>query len=469
MTISKIVAFLFIALLVSSCATTTTTTATTTTTSDTEELLSPELRALNVESFDAAWATIRENHWDREKTEEEWSGLYDAYQPRIVEAETHGAYLSVLRELINGFEQSHFSIMSSDVYESIVESVDAAEGAEAGDSNGDAAESGGSDSEESAAGGVGISGMDVRVLDGRVVVTNVQPDSSAARMGVKLGWEVLTVDGDTLNDTLSEINDSFKEKPVLEMTLHRAALNWIEGDAGTSKTIEFNDRTESGHTLTVTMSKPEGTPYRLGVFPPTFVTVKTERLTPDVGYFGFSLFLDPLRVMQSFEKALDSFRECDGIIIDVRGNGGGLPLVAMGIAGWLSEEKKHILGTMITKDTELKLVINPRLNPYRGKVAVLIDGSSASASEMFAAGLRDIGRARIFGTRTAGAVLPASFKRLPNGDFFYYPIANYVSSNGDRLEGVGVFPDEHNPHTQTDLLNGRDNALEAARHWIEND
>jgi carboxyl-terminal processing protease len=458
MTNSKIATFLFIALLVSGHA------IAAATTSDTEPPLSPELRALNVESFDAAWATIRENHWDREKTEDEWNALYHAYKPRIVDAETHVAYLSVLRELIDSFEQSHFSIISSDVYESIVESVDAAGATEA-----DVVAERPEDGDGPREGGLGISGMDVRVLDGRVVVTAVQPDSSAARMGVKLGWEILTVDGDSLNDTLSRINASFKEKPQLEMTLHRAALNWIDGDAGSSKIIEFGDRTESGHTLTVAMSKPEGTPYRLGVFPPTFVSVMTERLNPSVGYFAFSLFLDPLRVMQSFEKALDSFRECDGIIIDVRGNGGGLPLVAMGIAGWLSEEKKHILGTMITKDTELKLVINPRLNPYRGKVAVLIDGSSASASEIFAAGLRDIGRARIFGTRTAGAVLPASFKRLPNGDFFYYPIANYISSNGERLEGVGVYPDEHNPHTQTDLLNGRDNALEAARRWIESD
>jgi len=435
--------------------------------SDTEETLSAELRALNVESFEAAWTTIRENHWDREKTEDEWTELYQDYEPRIVEAETYAAYLTVLRELINSFEQSHFSIISSDVYESIVASVDAAdtgEDAETSEAD-DAAES--DDAEEE--GLLGISGMDVRVLDGRVIVTGVQPNSAAAETGVKRGWEVLTVDGESLDETLSEISESFEDKPVLELTLHRAALNWIDGDAGTSKTIEFSDQTEIDHTVTVTMTEPEGTPYRLGIFPPAFVTIETEKISPTVGYFAFSLFLDPLRVMQSFEKALDSFRECDGIIIDVRGNGGGLPLVATGIAGWLSEEKKHILGTMITKDTELKMVINPRLNPYRGKVAVLIDGSSASASEIFAAGLRDIGRARIFGSRTAGAVLPARFKRLPNGDFFYYPFANYVSSKGDRLEGVGVYPDEHSPHTQTDLLNGRDNALEAARLWIETD
>jgi carboxyl-terminal processing protease len=80
--------------------------------------------------------------------------------------------------------------------------------------------------------------------------------------------------------------------------------------------------------------------------------------------------------------------------------------------------------------------------------------------------MRDLKRARIFGTRTAGAALPSLFERLPNGDGFQYAIANYVSEGGQPLEGVGVNPDEVASPTQQDLLTGRDVVMDRALAWI---
>ena len=77
-----------------------------------------------------------------------------------------------------------------------------------------------------------------------------------------------------------------------------------------------------------------------------------------------------------------------------------------------------------------------------------------------------MGRARLFGSRTAGAVLPAHFMKLPNGDFFFYPVADYFSKNGDRLEGIGVAPDVEATYDREALLDGIDPALDAARAWI---
>ena len=90
----------------------------------------------------------------------------------------------------------------------------------------------------------------------------------------------------------------------------------------------------------------------------------------------------------------------------------------------------------------MNFAIFPRAEPFRGPLAVLVDGSSASTSEILAGGLKDIHRARIFGTRTAGAALPSVVSRLPNGDGFQYAIANYISQGGEPLEGIGVIPDE---------------------------
>ena len=96
-----------------------------------------------------------------------------------------------------------------------------------------------------------------------------------------------------------------------------------------------------------------------------------------------------------------------------------------------------------------------------------MDGSSASTSEIFAGGLKDLGRARIFGTRSAAAALPSIIEKLPNGDGFQYAIANYVSEGGEALEANGVTPDVEVKLTRKALLAGHDAVVDAAVDWIK--
>jgi carboxyl-terminal processing protease len=92
---------------------------------------------------------------------------------------------------------------------------------------------------------------------------------------------------------------------------------------------------------------------------------------------------------------------------------------------------------------------------------------SMSTSEILAGGLRDLKRARIFGTKTPGAALPSMVEMLPNGDCFQFAIANYISAGGKPLEGVGVVPDVQIPLSRAALLEGHDLAVEAAARWIQ--
>jgi carboxyl-terminal processing protease len=91
---------------------------------------------------------------------------------------------------------------------------------------------------------------------------------------------------------------------------------------------------------------------------------------------------------------------------------------------------------------------------------------SMSTSEIFAGGMKDIGRARVFGTATPGAALPSAIERLPNGDGFQYAFANYISAGGKALEGLGVQPDEVVGYDASELRAGRDPVVEAAVKWI---
>jgi carboxyl-terminal processing protease len=138
----------------------------------------------------------------------------------------------------------------------------------------------------------------------------------------------------------------------------------------------------------------------------------------------------------------------------------------MGVAGWFTSQSGLQLGTDYMRGLTIKFVIFPRAEPFRGPLAVLVDGCSASTSEILAGGLKDIRRARLFGTRTAGAALPSVIERLPNGDGFQYAIANYISEGGQPLEGIGAIPDEEIRVTRRQLLEGKDPALDAAVEWI---
>src|SRR4029079_12447261 len=108
-----------------------------------------------------------------------------------------------------------------------------------------------------------------------------------------------------------------------------------------------------------------------------------------------------------------------------------------------------------------------RGEPYRGPVAILVDGLTGSASECFSGGMQSMGRGRVFGQSSMGQALPARFDRLPNGDVLIHAWGDFVTGTGVRIEGRGVIPDQAAPLTRQALLDGHDPALEAALAWID--
>jgi carboxyl-terminal processing protease len=170
--------------------------------------------------------------------------------------------------------------------------------------------------------------------------------------------------------------------------------------------------------------------------------------------------------MPAFGNAIQSFMKAPGIVIDLRGNPGGIAGMGMGMAGWFVDGKNVAMGTLRTRTDTLKLVINPRPRGYHGPVAILVDGLSGSSSEIFAGGVQGLPRVRIFGSRTMGATLPSLLERLPNGDGFQYAFASFISRDGVELEGEGVRPEVEIGPTRAALLEGRDPALDAAIDWI---
>ena len=250
--------------------------------------------------------------------------------------------------------------------------------------------------------------------------------------------------------------------------------NRVSGDIGEPLTLTVIDADDERREVEVVLEEAPGEMAQVGNLPPTPLNIESRTLDDGIGYFRFTLFLDPPRIMPAIAAFVKNHRDAPGVIIDMRGNPGGLIPLAPGIANWLISERGLTMGKITMRDAErgpfdIPLALFPRANAFEGKVAVLTDEMSISNAEILAAGLKDIGRARLFGTRTAGLVLPSTVERLPNGDGFQYAFASYTTAGGYALEGAGAVPDVKIEHTREDLLEGRDNALHAASRWIVSD
>jgi len=411
--------------------------------------LTAQQQQLNLDSFDMVHNTIAEKHYDKTLGGLDWTAIGQELRPQVEAATTMAEARRPMREMISRLQQSHFVIYPADIYDDAAGTV-----------------SDNSDWKASYSGKPGFSGLDLRVLEGRVLVVRVEATSPAATLGIKPGWELTHIGSVELADRLARLQEYVKDQTTAGMVLSRSMESRLNGEEGDIIAVTFVDGSDQEKVIELELGPALGHPFTMGNLPEVRILTRQEVLEGNIGYFGFNFFLDVMNVMGQYNQALDSFRDMPGVIIDLRGNPGGLGAMAMGMAGWFVEEKGLRLGTMITRTGEFNFVINTRANGYHGKVALLIDDLSASTSEIFAGGLQDLGLVRIFGMRTAGAALPSMIEKLPNGDGFQYAIANYISSGGEVLEGVGVAPDVEVIPTRQSLLSENDPILEAARKWL---
>ncbi len=401
--------------------------------------LTPAERQANIESFEKVWKTVRDRHWEARPGGLDWQAVHDELRPKIEKATTAEAARAILSDMLARLHQTHFGIVPAEVYEEF-QSPGAVDGQP---------------------------GIDVRVLDGRAIVTGLDPGSPAAAKGVRPGWEIVRVDGRDLAPALQLVAAEYRDSTLLDLHLSRAVLARLNGPSGHPAAVEFVDGLGRRVPLRIDRVAPRGALVQIGGLPPFYFWEASKMLRPDIAYIRFNAFFDPETLAKTFGDAVARCAACSGFVVDLRGNPGGLGVLAMGVGGWFVDRTGLELGTMLMKSAKLNFVIFPRPAPFRGPLAVLVDGSSASTSEIFAGGMKDIHRARIFGTRTAGAALPSLFEVLPNGDGFQYAVANYISHGGQPLEGIGVTPDEEVRLTRRQLLEGHDAVIDAAVHWIE--
>jgi carboxyl-terminal processing protease len=413
------------------------------------ERLTEEQRQRNLESFELVWSTVRDRHFDPKQIGEMWDKARATALPRVQAAPTMDAFRAAVRGMLRELGQSHFGIVPARAYRHV---------APGGASQGDRAAAQSDDNDDF------VTGIQPGVVDGRGIVVEVIADSPAAKAGIRMGWWIEAVDGASVQDELAPLEAADAHQKIrLGM---RIVESLLEGRMGEVAKVELVDGEGKRVTADLARIEPRGKLVQFGNVPPERVSFESKRVADNIAYIRFNMFGDPERLMPEFERAVLACMECKGFIVDLRGNPGGLGPMAMGMAGWFVRRGRQRLGVMRAPGMTMPFEINPRARTFNGPLALLIDEGSASTSEILAAGLRDLGCARLFGARTAGAALPSAFLRLPNGDGLQYAVASYVSQNGKALEGAGVEPDVAVSHTREALLEGHDRVVDAAVHWI---
>jgi carboxyl-terminal processing protease len=416
------------------------------------------------ETFEIVWQTVKENHFDPSFGGVDWDAVRLEFAPRAAAARTDRELHLLLQQMLNRLGQSHFNIIppeaipSTDPEESDEDEAD-------GGADGDAKPrpAGSLYMAEHMTYGVGI---DLRVVGGAVLVTRVEAGSSAERAGLRTGFVLRSIDGQTLASILRTIRRAAVYEPSARNQIPAEILvGYVNGAPGTSVRLAYLDGRSRLRRATLARERLRGelTPTFQSL-PAQFVEFESKRLRDRVGYIRFNLFVAP--VLDKFCAALRSMKDAPGIVIDLRGNRGGLMGLIYGMGGLL-ETRPVSFGVMRMRAGSHDIAVIPQKNAFRGQLAVLIDAETQSAGEIFAGGLQESGRAVVVGERSAGATLPSAAKELPTGAILQYAFADFVTPAGNLLEGRGVIPDLPVTLSRRQLLAGRDPQLEAALGTIE--
>ena len=387
------------------------------------------IQPLAVTTFDSAWALINATYFDSTYGGRDWYAVRAALRPQAALSTTTEALRAVIRRMLDTLGESHARVLAR-------EDVQASTSASA----------------------LAEPGIDVRPTARGMLITRVDSGSPAAAAGIRPGWMLQGIDGQSAT-----------------ASTRRVVIQRLRGASGTAVRILVQDPAGHAREMSLTRTLPVGILAVSPNYPPRIVRFRVASLaSPDgatLGLIQFDQWLLP--VAAALDSAIHDLRGARGLIIDLRGNGGGLGSMVAGFAGYFVDTSTAV-GIVRTRQSVLHLVAHPRVavkslgdaKPFGGPLAILVDRFTGSASEVFASGMQSAGRARVFGDTTAGAVLSSALDRLPNGDVLQHPIADFVTPTGVRLEGRGVRPDEPMIPTTTDYMNNEDPVLSAAMRWV---
>lgn len=277
----------------------------------------------------------------------------------------------------------------------------------------------------------GFSGIGVVIEEkpkGGVVIVSVLEDTPASRAGIKTGDRIVSVDG----------------KPVADKPID-AVVELIKGDEGTEVTLGLAGR-KGRRELTLTRERIE------------LPNVEAKMLAGGAGYVQLRQFTSGVGadLRDEVDKLVE--RGAKGIVLDLRGNPGGLLNEAVDVGSVFIEQGRIV--SVKERGTRAR-VYNAQGDALEDlPLVVLVNKGSASASEIVAGAIQDADRGTLVGQRTFGKGTVQTIHRLDSGGGVKYTTAEYFTPSGDSIEDVGVKPERKVVGEKEQLAAAR-NALKA--------
>lgn len=257
---------------------------------------------------------------------------------------------------------------------------------------------------------------------------------------------------------ISTIDETPAQKAGLKAGDVIAQVNEEDTQAWSIEEAVSNIRGEKGTTVKLTVIR-EGEVLSFDVVRDDIVnpSVRSEVLDGNIGYIRLSRFndTDTVRLTRQFAQDLKQ-QGVRGIVLDLRGNGGGYVKAAQEVAGvWLEDGKVVVEERQGDKVLEtLRASGNPILNGV--PTVVLVDGGSASASEIVAGAFKDYGIATLVGQKTFGKGSVQKIEQLTGGGQLKVTIAKWYTPKGQNIDKQGIEPKDKVELTEEDVKASRD-------------
>jgi carboxyl-terminal processing protease len=287
-------------------------------------------------------------------------------------------------------------------------------------------------------------GIEVSYEDGAIVVIAPIEGSPAERAGLRTGDAIIAIDGHAV-------------RPAgLEESIAR-----MRGEPGTRVrvTIERDDLDEPvDHVI-----------ERVRINVPS---VRRSLLEPGYGYLRIAQFSEttPSELVDRFAELLrESGRPLDGLVLDLRGNPGGVLEAGVAVADEFLDSGLIVAASGRSTDSRFHMDATPGDITGGARIAVLVNGGSASASEIVAGALRDHGRAVLIGRTTFGKGSVQTILPLEGGQALKLTTSLYYTPSGASIDGKGIVPDVVLPRRDGEGRSPRegDAEISAALGWLK--
>lgn len=405
---------------------------------DSSHVVTSETREGRLKIFDDVWETVRARYYDPTLGGLDWEALRVKYRPAAAEARGREEFYTLLRRMLAHLDDPHTRVIAP------------GEGA---------------DWRETRYISVGVQ---LREVSGEVLVSKVERDSGAGRAGVRAGDALIRIGGEAARTLLAR---RLAELPQNAPTARAASAHAEAGRRLRAVVRLFDGPRDS---LVEAVFRSGGGDERIVRLRRALVTRTPElrvRREGRVGVIEFNAF--STETAAGLARALrNELRGARALVFDLRDNGGGDAEAMTDIASMFLPPGRSLgrfndrAGRVQLEPQTRSMLLSTADAPARfaGPVVVVVGARTASAAEVFAASLKESGRATsILGETTCGCVLGIRRRHaLPDGGSLDVSEVDYRTAAGARLEGAGVTPDERIPLTRDDMRAARDTAMKRA-------